>query len=78
MLNPKAFDEMAQKLYQALPDGVKTIESDLKKTFKDVLSGCFDKLDLVTREEFNTQVKVLAKTREKVDALEKLMSKIEK
>jgi len=71
MFDASKLDAIAQKLYQSLPQGIQDIEADLKQTFHSVLSQAFSELNLVTREEFDAQVKVLARTREKVEALQK-------
>lgn len=70
MFDPKQLEELAQKLYSALPTSLQNLESDIQQKFKEVLQATFAKLDLVTREEFDVQTKVLARTREKVELLE--------
>ena len=70
MFDPKSFEDLAKKLYTALPTSLQNIESDIQQKFKDILQSAFTHMDLVTREEFDVQVKVLARTREKVDALQ--------
>lgn len=73
MLNPKMIEDIAGQLLQALPPSLQNLEKEFHEKFRAILSSTFNKLDLVTREEFDTQLKVLARTREKVDALEKLL-----
>lgn len=63
------FNDIAAKLCEALPDSVLTLKKDLEKNFQTVLRNAFNKLDLVTREEFDAQTKVLARTRKKIDEL---------
>lgn len=79
MFDPKQFEETAKKLYSALPVSLQNFENEIQQKFKEILQSAFNRMDLVTREEFDVQVKVLARTREKVDALEahvqSLMSK---
>lgn len=70
MFQSKQFDDLAKKLFSALPAGVKNIQSEIEQQFKEILQTAFNKLDLVTREEFDVQAKVLARTREKVEALQ--------
>ncbi|MCC5791728.1 MAG: accessory factor UbiK family protein [Legionellaceae bacterium] len=70
MFDPKQFDELAKTLFQALPASVQNLEKEVQEKFKDVLQSAFHQLNLVTREEFDVQVKVLAKTREKLDSLQ--------
>lgn len=72
---PEFLDTLAQKLSAVLPDSLHTAKADLEKNFKAVLSAVFEKMDLVTREEFDAQVQVLHRTRARLDALiEKLES----
>ena len=51
--------------------------ADLQKNMKALLSQQFAQMDLVTREEFDTQAQVLARTRAKLDALEKRLAELE-
>lgn len=76
MLLPKHLEDLAKKLYDSLPKNIQGLEQDLKHQFKEILQGAFIHLDLVTREEFDIQVKVLARSREKIDALEKVVSRL--
>lgn len=71
MFNPEQLDDIAEKLYAAMPASLHAIEADIRATFKSILQTGFAQLDMVTREEFDAQVKVLARTREKVEALQK-------
>lgn len=74
MLNPKLLDELsarAASLLAATPAG------DIEKNLRAVLASLFAKLDLVTREEFDVQREVLARSREKLDALEKRVAELE-
>jgi hypothetical protein len=71
MFNPGQLDDIATKLYAAMPTGLQTLEADVQATFKSILQTGFAQLDVVTREEFDAQVKVLARTREKVETLQK-------
>ena len=50
---------------------------DLEKNFRGMLSSAFARMDLVTREEYDVQVQVLARTREKLAALEKRLAELE-
>ncbi|WP_367606535.1 accessory factor UbiK family protein [Legionella sp. W05-934-2] len=70
MMNSEQFDKVAKKLFEALPTSVQNLEKDIQKKFHDVLLATFQKMDLITRDEFDTQTKVLIKTREKVDSLQ--------
>ena len=51
---------------------------DLEKNVRGLMTQGFQKLDLVTREEFDLQTQVLAKTRAKLEALEANVNALEK
>lgn len=76
MLLPKHLEDLAKKLYESLPKNIQGFEQDIKQQFKEVLQSAFTHLDLVTREEFDVQVKVLARSREKIDALEAAVNRL--
>lgn len=69
--------DLNKKLCEALPSSLHTLKSDIEKNFHAVLQGAFNKLDLVTREEFDAQTKVLARTRKKIEALEAEIKRLE-
>jgi BMFP domain-containing protein YqiC len=50
---------------------------DIEKNVKSMMTQGFSKLDLVTREEFDVQAQVLAKTRSKLEALEHRVAELE-
>lgn len=75
MLDPKILEEFSAKMSALLANSP---ARDIEKNAKAVLSGVFSKLDLVTREEFDIQSQVLARTREKLKALEARVNALEK
>ena len=77
MFDPKAIDDIANRLAGAIPPGLNNLKEDLEKTFHAILQGALGKLDLVTREEFEVQKLVLAKTRSKLEDLEKRVTEME-
>lgn len=68
------FDNMQSRINQALE---KTPAKDIEKNVKAMMTQGFSKLDLVTREEFDIQMQVLAKTRAKLEALELRVAELE-
>ena len=76
-MNEKTLKDLARKLADAVPEGLQSMRSDLEKNFRSVLQSGFDKLDLVTREEFEVQEAVLQRTREKLEALEERLKDFE-
>ncbi len=77
MFDPKSIDDIASRLADAIPPGLSSLKSDMEKSFHAILQGALGKLDLVTREEFEVQKAVLAKTRSKLEDLEKRVTEIE-
>ena len=76
MFNPTQLQELAQRLVAALPPGLHTLEQDIQQQFNDILQAALTRMDILTREEFDIQVKVLARTREKVDALQQQLERL--
>ena len=72
-----SIDKLAKSLAESVPEGLRSVRDDLEKNFKSVLQSGLDKLDLVTREEFEVQQAVLARTREKLESLEERLAGIE-
>ena len=72
-----AIEELARKLAESVPEGLRSVRDDLEEGFRSVLKTGIDKLDLVTREEFEVQEAVLAKTREKLEELERRLAEYE-
>lgn len=77
MIDPKKFDEIADTITRALPPGLLQMHEDAEKNIRAAMSSTFNKLDLVTREEFEVQSQVLLRTREKLEALEKSVEELE-
>ncbi|MES2858297.1 MAG: accessory factor UbiK family protein [Pseudomonadota bacterium] len=71
MIDLAQLDELARRLSSLVPPGLREGREELQQNFKSVLQTGLGKLDLVTREEFEVQRAVLARTRAKLDALER-------
>ena len=76
-MDKDTIDELAGKLADAVPGNLDGLRSDLEHNFRGLLSAGLDKLDLVTREEFDVQRKVLERTREKLDRLERELEQLQ-
>lgn len=76
-MDPKIFDDMARTLADSVPKGLRDLQQDMEKNVRSALERGFDRLNLVSREEFELQAAVLARTRSKVDALEKQVAALE-
>ncbi|KAB2928306.1 MAG: accessory factor UbiK family protein [Dechloromonas sp.] len=75
MLDPKFLEEFGAKMSALLANSP---VKDIEKNTKALVSGAFAKLDLVTREEFDVQATVLARTRDKLKELEARVEALEK
>ena len=75
MLDPKTLEELGSKMTTLLANSP---ARDLEKNARAAMSGLLAKLDVVTREEFDIQTQVLARTREKLKELEARVEALEK
>lgn len=75
--NGPKLDELARKLADSVPGNIKSMGEDLERNFKSMLQSALARMDLVTREEFDVQLAVLARTREKLEALEARLAALE-
>ncbi|MCK9466601.1 MAG: accessory factor UbiK family protein [Gammaproteobacteria bacterium] len=78
MLPPKAFlDTLSEQATRLLSQESPIAPAELEKQLKALLQSAFSKLDLVSREEFEGQMLVLARTRKRLEALEKQVQTLE-
>ncbi|MGL5036422.1 MAG: ubiquinone biosynthesis accessory factor UbiK [Aeromonas sp.] len=77
MIDPKKLEEIAKQVHNALPPGIRTMGEEAEKKMRQVLQAQLNKLDLVSREEFDVQTKVLLRTREKLATLETKLAELE-
>ena len=75
MLDPKMFEDFTQRVSGLIANSP---AADIEKNVRSMMSSFFSKLDLVTREEFDTQTNVLARTRQLVDQLTARLDELEK
>ena len=74
MYTTRIFEDLSAKISEFL---AASPAKDVEKNLKALLSAAFAKLDLATREELDIQAKVLARTREKLSALEARVAELE-
>lgn len=77
MVSPEDLDRVARRLSEAVPEGLKGARDDLEANFRAVLQSAFQRMDLVTREEFEAQQAVLQRTREKLEAMSANLKELE-
>lgn len=74
MAKAKLFEEIDQKMREIF---ARSPAADLEKNLRALLASAFSRLDLVTREEFDVQREVLARTRAKLQELEAKLAEFE-
>ena len=77
MIDTKVFDDISKRIAGNMPSGFQVLQDDLKQNVRSAVEAGLSHLNLVTREEFDVQAKVLARTRAKLEDLEKLIAELE-
>jgi ubiquinone biosynthesis accessory factor UbiK len=77
-MSDESIRDLARKLAESLPDSLRAARRDVEENFRSILANGLGRLDLVTREEFEVQRAVLARTRAKLEALEKRLAEMDK
>ena len=77
MLGPKQLDEMARRVSENLPGGLRELQQEVEKNTRTAMQSAFSRMELVTREEFDVQTQVLARTRAKLEILEQRVAEME-
>ena len=77
MFEPKFFDDLAARLQAAVPEGVRSLQQDVDRNVRAAVQSALNRLDLVTREDFEVQTKVLARTRTQLEALNIRVTQLE-
>ena len=76
MTGPK-IDEIVRRLVESVPPGVRAVQKDLESNFRAVLRAGLTKLDLVSRDEFDAQMRVLERTRARLEELERRVAAVD-
>jgi BMFP domain-containing protein YqiC len=76
-MNKESIENLAGALADSVPEGLRSMRKELEENFRSVLRSGIGKLDLVTRDEFEVQEAVLARTREKLAVLEARLAELE-
>lgn len=77
MLDPKILDDLSAKIAGAMPPQAKALKDEFERTVRLILERILGRLNLVTREEFDIQAQVLARTRAKLETLEAQIGALE-
>lgn len=76
MIDLRLIDELTRKLTEALPPGIAQARDEMENQFRSVLTGAFERMNLVGREEYDAQCAVLEETQEKLEALENRLNEL--
>jgi BMFP domain-containing protein YqiC len=76
-MNTPKIDEIVRRLVESVPSGVRAVQQDLENNFRAVLRSSLTKLDLVSRDEFDAQMRVLERTRARLEELERKVAAME-
>ena len=77
MLDNQTINQLSEKIHQLLPPGLQQVKSDFDARLKTLLQQQLANLEMVSREEFDLQQRVLERTREKLEAVEKRLHELE-
>ena len=76
-MNATFLDDLAARLAAAVPPGARELQRDMEKNLRAVLQNSFARMNLVTRDEFDVQTRVLANARRRIDELEQRVATLE-
>ncbi|TQQ04276.1 ubiquinone biosynthesis accessory factor UbiK [Vibrio cholerae] len=77
MFDAKKLEQIAKQIHKAMPQPVKELGADVEQKVRQVIQSQLNKLDVVSREEFDVQTQVLLRTRQKLTELEQKMAELE-
>lgn len=78
MLNKLQIDEVVEKVRNLLPDDANRVRDEINQKLKATLTASLKNMDLVTREEFDIQARLLAKTRARLEELQSRIDELER
>ncbi len=76
-LDSHALDEIMAKINAAIPDDFKVVKDNVEKNIRASVESVLQRLDLVSREEFDIQASMLAKSQQRVYQLEQRIQQLE-
>ena len=77
VINTEKLDELVNRVISNLPRDLDLARKDIEKNLKSAISAGLARMDLVTREEYDIQLALLQRTREKLENLEKKLTDLE-
>jgi len=77
MIDNQAINRISEKINELLPPGLQQAKSDFDARLKSLLQQQLANYEIVSREEFDIQARVLARTREKLEVIEARLQELE-
>ena len=77
MIDLRTIDELTRKLAESLPPGLVQKKEELESQFRSVLTGAFERMNLVSREEFEAKCALLEETRTHLEKLEQRLQELD-
>jgi len=77
MFNDRKIETLVKQITDALPVDLHQAKADMEKNLKAIISAGLAKMDLVTREEFDVQAELLARTRASLEKIQRHLTELE-
>ena len=77
MIELRKIEEIVENVAKVLPVGTEKLREEIRENERVILESSFERMNLVTREEFDAQTALLRRTREKLDELEAIVATLE-
>jgi len=78
MIDNQTINRLSEKINKLLPPGLQQVKSDFDARLKSLLQQQLANYEMVSREEFDIQARVLARTREKLEVIEARLKELDK
>lgn len=78
MIDLKQLESVVERITAVLPEDARVLRDEFKANLRPLLESLLERLELVTREEFDAQTRVLERTRAKLEALEREVERLER
>ncbi len=76
--DPAHLDELLRRIEGLVPESLQSTRAEIRKTMRAGIESLLQRLDVVTREEFDAQAKLLARSRQRLDALQARLDALER
>lgn len=77
MIDNQTINQLSDKISELLPPGLQEVKADFDARVKQLLLQQLASLEMVSREEFDIQARVLERTREKLESIESKLKDLE-